>query len=93
LETSGEIGGRGARGEVAVGIVTGRQLNDVRPDTGALQALRQLVGSLLAAAVAVSIKGQIDGSGSVADLLKLAGIEMGSQRAGQVAKPGLPSTA
>ena len=44
----------------------------------------------MAAAVAVGIKGQIDGSGTVAELPKLARIEMGSQRAGDVVKAGLP---
>ena len=45
---------------------------------------------LLAAAVGVGVKGQIDGSGAVAELPKLARIEMGSQRAGDVVKSGLP---
>jgi hypothetical protein len=44
----------------------------------------------LAAAIAVRIKGQMDGSGSVAELPELARIEMGSQRAGDVVKAGLP---
>jgi len=44
----------------------------------------------LAAAVAVRIKGQIDGSGTVTELPKLARIEMSSQRAGDVVKAGLP---
>ena len=51
-----------------------------------MQALRRL----LAAAVGVGIKGQIDGSRGVAELPKLARIEMGSQRAGDVLKTGLP---
>ena len=45
---------------------------------------------LLAAAVGVRIEGQIDGSGTVAELPKLARIEMGSHRAGDVVKTGLP---
>ena len=45
---------------------------------------------LLAAAVRVGIKGQIDGSRTVAELPKLARIEMGSHRAGDVVKAGLP---
>ena len=45
---------------------------------------------LLAAAVAVGIKGQIDGSGTVAELPELARIEMSSHRAGDVVKTGLP---
>jgi len=46
--------------------------------------------SLLAAAVGVGIKGQVDGSGTVAQLPELARIELGSQRAGDVVKAGLP---
>ena len=45
---------------------------------------------LLAAAVGVGIKGQIDGSRTVAELPKLARVEMSSQRAGDVVKTGLP---
>jgi hypothetical protein len=44
----------------------------------------------LAAAVAVGIKSQIDGSGSVAELPKLARVEVGSQRAGNVVETRLP---
>ena len=55
-----------------------------------MQALYQLAGSLLAAAVGVGIEGHVDGSREIADLLKLACIEMGSQRAGHVVKTGLP---
>ena len=45
---------------------------------------------LLAAAVGVGIKGQIDGSRAVAELSKLVRIEMVSHRAGDVVKAGLP---
>ncbi len=55
---------------------------------------RSLAGSdlrrLLTAAIPVRIKGQIDGSRGVAELPKLARIEVGSQRAGNVLKSGLP---
>ena len=52
--------------------------------------MREALGCLLAAAVAVGIKGQIDGPGAITELPKLAGIEMGSQRAGYVVKTRLP---
>src|SRR5262245_30912171 len=45
---------------------------------------------MLPAAVAVGIKSQIDGPGGVAELVELVRIEMGSQGAGNVVKPGLP---
>src|ERR1700730_3624988 len=45
---------------------------------------------LLASAVWVGIKGQIDGSRTVAQLPILAPVEMISHRAGNVAKTGLP---
>jgi hypothetical protein len=48
VKTSGEIGGAGAGHKVTVGIMAGWQRNRVRPDAGALQALRKLAGSLLA---------------------------------------------
>ena len=44
----------------------------------------------LAAAVLVGIKGQIDGSRTVAELPELACIEIGAHRAGDVVKAGLP---
>jgi len=45
---------------------------------------------LLTTAIGVGVKGQIDGSRGVAELPKLARIEMGAQRAGDVLKSGLP---
>ena len=45
---------------------------------------------LLTTAVGVGIKGQIDDSRTVAELAKLACIEMGSHRAGDVVKTCLP---
>jgi len=48
------------------------------------------LGRALPAAVGIGIEGQIDDSLAFAQLLKLARIEMGSQRAGEVMKTGLP---
>src|SRR5580658_8875686 len=45
---------------------------------------------LLTTAIRVVVKGNIDSSRGVAELPKLARIEMGSQRAGDVLKSGLP---
>jgi len=44
----------------------------------------------LAAVVLVGVKSQVDGSGGIAELPELARIEMGSQRTGNVVKPGFP---
>src|SRR5215472_7223310 len=54
------------------------------------ETLRETLRRLLAAAVGVGIKGQIHGSRTVAQLPELTCIEMGSQRTGDVLKPGLP---
>src|SRR5215467_5840036 len=54
------------------------------------ETLRETLRRLLAAAVGVGIEGHVDGSGPVAQLPELASIEMGSQRTGDVLKPGLP---
>jgi hypothetical protein len=51
---------------------------------------REVLRCLLTAAVAVGIKGQIDRTGSIANLVKLTGVEMRPQGAGNVAKTGLP---
>ena len=45
---------------------------------------------LLAAAVGIDIEGEINGARTVAQLSKLAGVEMRAQRAGDVAKTRLP---
>lgn len=60
FDRSGKIRGGGARGEVAVGIMTRRQLNQGRPYAGALQALRELAGSLLAGLVFILVKDDVD---------------------------------
>src|SRR5260370_33683716 len=45
---------------------------------------------LLTTAVGVGIKGQVDGSRTVAELAELARIEIGSHRAGDVEQTGQP---
>jgi hypothetical protein len=45
---------------------------------------------LLAAAITVGVKGEIDGSRAVAQLPELVGIEVVSHRASDVVKTGLP---
>src|ERR1700693_2919821 len=50
----------------------------------------QLLRRLLAAAVGIGIEAEINGARAVAQLLKLTGVEMGSQRTGDLVKAGLP---
>ena len=57
----------------------------LRPETKC-----ELLRGLLAAAVGIDIEGEIDGARSVAQLLKLASVQMRAQRAGDVAKTRLP---
>src|SRR6266849_2123147 len=45
---------------------------------------------MLAAAVGIGIEAQIDGPRAVAHLLQLTGVEISSQRTGDVVKTGLP---
>ena len=45
---------------------------------------------LLATAVSIDVEGEIDGARTVAQLLKLAGVQMRTERAGDVAKTRLP---
>src|ERR1035437_2065815 len=74
----------------AVGVVAIRQRDQASRYASFPEPSGEALCCLLAAAVAVGIKGEIDGSGSVAELPKLAYIELGSQRAGNVVKTGLP---
>ena len=57
----------------------------LRPET-----MCELLRGLLAAAVGVDIEGEIDRARAVAQLLKLAGVQVRAQRAGDVAKTRLP---
>ena len=50
----------------------------------------ELLRGVLATAVGVDIEGEINGARTVAQLLKLAGVQMCAQRAGDVAKTRLP---
>lgn len=59
FQTSGEIGGGGAGGEVAVGIVSMWQPNQVCRDADALQVLRKLARSLLAGMVFILVKDDV----------------------------------
>ena len=83
-------GARRRQHEEAVGIVAVGQGNQASRDAPLPKTFGETLSCLLAAAVGVGIKGEIDGSGCVAELPELARIEMGSQRAGDVVETGLP---
>ena len=57
----------------------------LRPETKC-----QLLRGVLATAVGICIEGEINGTRTVAQLLKLARVQMRAERAGDVAKTGLP---
>ena len=50
----------------------------------------ELLRGVLATAVGVCIEGEINSARTIAQLLKLAGVQMRAQRAGDVAKTCLP---
>ena len=63
----------------------------MRRDARALQALRKLMGSLLAGLVFVLVKNDVDRPvGWLAKLGQLSGCQMGANRAGCIAEAGLP---
>src|SRR5260370_25457068 len=74
----------------AVGVVALGQGDQASSDASLPKTSGEALRCLLAAAIAVRIQGQIDGLGTVTELPKLARIEVGSQRAGDVVKAGLP---
>ena len=51
---------------------------------------RKRLRSTPAAAVRISIEGQVDGPTAIAQLLELTRVQMIAQRAGDIAKTGLP---
>ena len=70
---------------VAIGQEDAASDDALRPET-----MCELLRSLLAAAVGVDIEGEIDRARVVAQLLKLAGVQVRAQGAGDMAKTGLP---
>lgn len=70
---------------MAIGQEDAASGDALRPET----MCKQLRG-LLAATVGIDIEGEIDRARAVTQLLKLASVEMRAQRAGDVAKAGLP---
>src|ERR1017187_4972120 len=90
LQQALELLGIAAFDEEAVWIVPIGQGDSANGLALLLEPVRQPLCRLLAATVAVGVKGEIDGSRAVAQLPKLVCIEMVSHRAGEVVKTGLP---
>src|SRR5580693_7861332 len=74
----------------AVGIVALGQRDSASVHALLSEPVGKRLRRLLTTAIRVVVEGQIDGSRGIAELPKLARIEMGSQRARNVLKSGLP---
>src|ERR1700683_215263 len=85
-----ELAGIAALGKEAVRIVALGQRDSASVDALLSEPAGQRLRRLLTTAIRIVVEGQIDGSRGVAEWPKLARIEMGSQRAGDVLKSGLP---
>src|SRR5439155_8211106 len=79
-----------ALNEEGVRIVAIRQEHAASGDALRAETTCESLRGLLATAVSIDIEGEIDGARTIAQLLKLAGVQMRTQRAGDVAKTGLP---
>jgi hypothetical protein len=87
----GKIGGSCAGEEIAVGILSGRQLHDVSGDAGAGEPLREGVGGALAGLVLVLIEDHIDRAARLTGkLIELSGGQVGADGASGIAKARLP---
>src|ERR1700722_6856114 len=85
-----KLAGVAALHEEAIRILAIGQRDLTRRDALFPKTMRETLRRLWAAAVGVGIESEIDGSGTVAQLPKLARVEVGPQRAGDVVKAGLP---
>ena len=66
------------------------QTDKANSDVSLTETPGEALGRQRTAAIAVGIKGQIDGSRAIAQLLELVRVEVGSHRAGDVLKTCLP---
>ena len=74
----------------AVGVVTIGQVNRKGFDAVRPQTLSELTGGSLPAAVLIGVEGQVDDTrNSVAQLMKLSGIQASPQRASDIVKSRL----
>ena len=85
-----ELVGITALSEKAIRVVPVRQLHAPRRHPLRPEAPRHALRRVLATAVGGGIESQIDGPHTVTQLLKLARVEMGTQRAGDLVESCLP---
>jgi len=79
--------------EEAVGVVTVGQVNRKGFDPVRPQTLGELTGCSLPATVVIGVESQVDGTrGSVAQLMKLSGIQASPQRASDIVESCLPQS-
>jgi hypothetical protein len=91
LQAKGEIGSTGATNEIAVGILSGRQLHPGNGQTRPLKPVGESQGCLLAGLFFVLIKDQVNpATGWVGKLAELRERQMSAEGARGVAKAGLP---
>lgn len=90
LKESLELSGIATLDEEGVRIVAFGQEHTASGDALRSETLGQSLRGLLAAAVGIDVKGEINGAWTIAQLSKLAGVEMRAQRGGDVAKARLP---
>jgi hypothetical protein len=91
VETDEEVGDSSAGNEIAVGIMAYRQADDVGGDAGGFQAVCELPGSLLASAVFILVKDDVNRAARPVDKLgHLQGRERCADGASGMAKAGLP---
>jgi hypothetical protein len=86
LQAGGEVRSGGAGDEVVVGILPGRQPDDIGAHAGALQVLCELASSALAGMVFIPVKNDVDGipqsaACQVLDRLRMA-VELESNEGG-----------
>ena len=91
LQADGEIRRSSACNEVAIGIMSARQLDDAGGCAGTLQAPRKLVSGALTGLVFILVKDDVDRArGAITELLELTRRQMCADGAGGIAKAGLP---
>lgn len=91
MQAENEIGGTGAANEVAVGILSGRQLDQRDCQTGLLEPSGESLGGVLARLVFILVEDQVNPTtGLIGKLMELRGRQMCAEGAGGVAEARLP---
>ena len=91
MEAENEIGGTGAANEIAVGILSGRQLDQRDGQTSLLEPPGESLGGALARLVFILVEDQINpATRRVGKLTELGSRQVRAEGAGGVAKARLP---